>query len=241
MIERRKFALLIEDLYRGIATKDRKERFKLLSLAAMDLCWFTSELSADPLKVGSLLEVLIQLRASGGAGSARAEERILRSAQAVIDGAITRYASEDVGAQGTRELSMESMQVLQLLGTFARDSLQFTKPRDSFSGRRRGFAFEILAGVGRYVPMPGIEEKAIATLAGSDGDDVRSAIEYLRSLYGRENTGPDVAITDTLLTLVERTPSRSVAFGALDLLVSTGTINEFDAMNRMDDWKEKHR
>jgi len=37
-----------------------------------------------------------------------------------------------------------------------------------------------------------------------------------------------------------QTKDRSVAVGALDLLVKTGNISEFEALSRIDEWKEKN-
>jgi hypothetical protein len=43
-----------------------------------------------------------------------------------------------------------------------------------------------------------------------------------------------------LLALAEQTDSRSTAFGALNALVETGKISEFQALDRLDDWKSRH-
>jgi hypothetical protein len=43
-----------------------------------------------------------------------------------------------------------------------------------------------------------------------------------------------------LLTLAETTDSRSTAFSALNALVETGTICEFEALDRLDDWKSRN-
>jgi len=44
-----------------------------------------------------------------------------------------------------------------------------------------------------------------------------------------------------LLTLAEKTDSRSTAFSVLNALVETGVIGEFEALDRLDDWKSRHR
>ena len=51
---------------------------------------------------------------------------------------------------------------------------------------------------------------------------------------------PDDDLVTALLGVAERTRSRSIAFGALNFLVETGTISEFQALDRMDAWKERN-
>ena len=43
-----------------------------------------------------------------------------------------------------------------------------------------------------------------------------------------------------LLTVAETTDSRSTATGALNVLVETGEISDMEALDRLDDWKDKH-
>jgi len=42
------------------------------------------------------------------------------------------------------------------------------------------------------------------------------------------------------LPLAERTHSRSTDYSALNALVETGKISEFQALDRLDDWKSRH-
>ncbi|MBU6400492.1 MAG: hypothetical protein KGS61_09255 [Verrucomicrobia bacterium] len=48
------------------------------------------------------------------------------------------------------------------------------------------------------------------------------------------------ATIQELLALAQQTNSRSTAVGALNALVETGVISEFEALDRLDDWKGKH-
>lgn len=69
------------------------------------------------------------------------------------------------------------------------------------------------------------------------GDSVRAERDFALSqaVWDLSN------FTKELLSLAERTDSRSTAFNALNALVETGTISEFEALDRMDDWKSRHR
>lgn len=49
----------------------------------------------------------------------------------------------------------------------------------------------------------------------------------------RDSPGPGSNVAD-------RTQSRSIVFGALDLLVESGTISELQALDRIDEWKERN-
>jgi hypothetical protein len=51
---------------------------------------------------------------------------------------------------------------------------------------------------------------------------------------------PDDELVEALLGVAERTRSRSIAVGALNFLVETGAISEFQALDRMDAWKERN-
>jgi len=62
---------------------------------------------------------------------------------------------------------------------------------------------------------------------------MRDALEFLHTHFDRFETQPDPKLTVVLLKLSERTDSRSVASSALDLLVNTGVISEFEALNRL--------
>jgi len=43
-----------------------------------------------------------------------------------------------------------------------------------------------------------------------------------------------------LVGLVARTDSRGLAVGALNILVESGNISEFTALDHIDDWKERN-
>ena len=47
-------------------------------------------------------------------------------------------------------------------------------------------------------------------------------------------------IHTALLTVAERTDSRSTATGALNVLVETGEISDMEALDRLDAWKNNH-
>ncbi|MCK5648782.1 MAG: hypothetical protein KAI22_07870, partial [Gammaproteobacteria bacterium] len=52
----------------------------------------------------------------------------------------------------------------------------------------------------------------------------------------------NIYLSDEIIKLLDKiilqTKDRSVAVGALNLQVTTGEIDEFEALSRIDDWKE---
>lgn len=48
-------------------------------------------------------------------------------------------------------------------------------------------------------------------------------------------------MVDELLAFAKRTDSRSLAVGALNVLVETNCISDLVALSRIDDWKDAHR
>jgi hypothetical protein len=67
------------------------------------------------------------------------------------------------------------------------------------------------------------------------------AIIFLEDYFkAREAMEVPDDIRTALLTVAETTDSRSTATGALNVLVETGEISDMEALDRLDDWKDKH-
>jgi len=131
--------------------------------------------------------------------------------------------------------------VLRELRDFALSCFEFKRPHDSFGGRRRALAFEILGKVGLVVDLPEAMHMARKALKKAQSVESRQAAEFLHVYFAERDLSPNDELIDELLSLAERTNSRSTAFVALNTLVETGTISEFEALDRMDDWKSKRR
>ncbi|MDA1274280.1 MAG: restriction endonuclease subunit S [Verrucomicrobia bacterium] len=131
--------------------------------------------------------------------------------------------------------------VRRVEGLFALGCFEFKRPHDSFGGRRRALAFEILGKVGLVVDLPEVVHTALKVLKKAQSVESRQAAEFLRVYFAERDPPPNDELIDELLSLAERTNSRSTAFAALNTLVEIGTISEFEAVDRMDDWKSKRR
>ena len=79
------------------------------------------------------------------------------------------------------------------------------------------------------------------SLKKANSIESRQAADFLKQYFTERDFLMDDTIIDELLSLAATTDSRSTVFGALDALVETGAISEYEAMSRMDDWKSQQR
>ena len=133
------------------------------------------------------------------------------------------------------------LRVLKELHDFALACFQFKRPRDSFGGTRRALAFEILGRVSWAVDLPEVVPMARQALMKTTSVESRQASEFLQEYFAERDLALDDAMIEELLSLAESTNSRTTAYGALNALVETGAISEFEAMDRMDNWKSRRR
>lgn len=247
MKQRRKLELLLSDIRTLLTGPVGSPGDDALPLAVWGLAIFRERLSRDVAAMRALLEVTCLLRASDRPGRQVAEERIMDHLQNLAwkcggrldDAKLKRLPDFSEINQVSAELQ-PALQVLQELHDFALTCFVFKRPRDSFGGRRRALAFDILAEVGLYVDLPEAVRLARQALRKTQSVEARQAAEFLQHYSAARGLQPDEATTQELLALAEGTDSRSTAFGALNALVETGTISEFEAWDRLDDWKSKH-
>jgi hypothetical protein len=131
--------------------------------------------------------------------------------------------------------------IMHEICAYALDCFQYTRPRDQFAGMRRARAFQILGSAGRVFDIPGAITLALGALKRNRKGEARGAICFLED-YFKAREGMPVAddIVAGLLSVVERTDNRSNATGALNVLVEAETISEFEALDRISEWKDKH-
>ncbi len=236
----------MKDLWRALDHPDDDGR--TLRSAGWCLSRFSEDLGRDVEKVRQLLDFGRALRSSDALGRQVAEERLMddliyltgNCSNVLEDAGISRLRGFDVAFQAPADCQ-PVLGVLQALHDYGLECLQFRRSRDSFGGRRRAMAFEILARLGRVVDLPEVERLARQALGKNQSVEAREAAEFLKEYYCGRGVAPDDATTDELLSLAQRTHSRSTVFSALNVLVETGTISEFEALDRMDDWKDRNR
>ncbi len=69
---------------------------------------------------------------------------------------------------------------------------------------------------------------------------ILSALEFQANYTRNQEIPLSSEVSRILDKILLQTKDRSVAVSALDLQVKTGNISEFEALLKIDDWKEKN-
>jgi hypothetical protein len=235
------------DIRKYAADETLANRDILLGRSAWQVSRFIQELMTDTDKMKLLLETLRVLRESAGPGKCRAEEEMLKILQRVAwecagwlqEAGMTREVCRTAGLQSSDAKLQPRCAVLTLLAAFGRECFEFSRPRESFAGERRSLAFEILAVVGGLIDLPDIVELARQTVKKCRADAL-GALTFLEAYLGAREDTPDEDLKAALLAFAKRSKRRGLAVGALNVLVETGSISEFEACGRIDEWKTEH-
>ncbi len=234
--QRRTFQLALLDIRRCLVDPPMEDRANALRQAAWGVDRFLRAIASDPEKTQALIDTARAVRDSPGPGSTVAEGRLMQ--------ALTSIAFWDGGGAPNvppPEAETERrLEVLRELAAYALECLAFRRPRDAFGGRRRSIAFEILTDADPHVDLPEAVRVARSIACSASGDDCRGALDFLKARFERRGEEPDEELVEGLLRVADQARSRSIVFGALDLLVETGAISEFQALDRMDAWKERN-
>jgi hypothetical protein len=178
-----------------------------------------------------------------------AEDKILHCMESVVFAACERL--EDAGIQGIASRQAidgldasvrQSAQVVWLLCDYAMDCLQHKAvSRDQNAGLRRGLAFQILAAAIGYFDLTGAFAFVRSLLARNRPQEVRGPIVFLEDYFKANHNMPvPDDIVESLLSVAKSTPYRSTAVGALNVLVEAGAISEYEALDRIGNWKQEH-
>ena len=131
--------------------------------------------------------------------------------------------------------------IMRDICAYALECFTFKKARDQFAGTRRACAFQILGSAGWVFDIPEAIPLALTALKRNRRWEARGAISFLEEYFkAREGARVPDEVVHGLLSVVERTDNRSNATGALNVLVEANHISEFEALARLDDWKDEH-
>lgn len=245
----RKFEVLIRDL-RELIVNPMPDRLNRLAICAYQASQFNKEILEDPSKMEQLLETIYLLRASSGPGIVTAEKELTKSLYYLTLSCVGRLQpkidDDNSGPPNKLHATAESEAIarncLDQLVAFARNSFLFKRPRDSFAGERRAEAFAMLGMASRILNLSDVLDLAKKTLKDKkSGNDIRGAMEFMENYYTYHDDWDADELEKELKAFVSRTTSRSLAVGALDILINAGCISEFEALDRIDTWKESHR
>jgi hypothetical protein len=249
MKQRRKFELLIADIRSALADPARKDRYGNLWHSTWNLARFDDELAGDIAKVRELIAVARAFREATGPGRSVGEQMTMQSMRAVVSTCCD--ALEDAGLRHLPDLAAaetlagdlrQRAQIVAELHAYAMECLRSNaRRRDAFAGARRGLAFEILGAVGWTFDLPEALDLARQALRRNRSQEAGGAILFLEEYFAaREDIQVPDDIHAALLAAAENTDSRSTATGALNVLVESGEVTDLDALDRLDDWKDKH-
>ena len=126
------------------------------------------------------------------------------------------------------------------LVSFASDIFKFKKERDNFNSKRKSLALDILCNISIYYNVPEALELCLWSLKSKKKTLILAALEFQEIYCGNREVPLSSGIIEILDRIIVQTKDRSVAVGSLDLLVKTGNISEFEALSRIDEWKEKN-
>lgn len=206
------------------------------------------QLVFDVDRLRQLIKTLKALRDAQGAGRGRFEERAMRRLAYLAHQACGSCAK---ACRTLRPLSSSpdelpeeqrpAFEVLQELCLYAMDCIAYSRPRDTLAGARRSAAFEILAGAVEIFEMPeSVLTDVKQRLNASRPTTFYGAFIFCEAYYSLQPNGVPEDLRTILLKLVKKTDSRSIAVGALNVLVESGNIGELEALEHIDDWKERN-
>lgn len=200
-------------------------------------------------RIRHLLDVLRLLRVSKGAGRRAFEETsmealcmiVRNAAGAVVDADITNIPPWETPASLPPDLQPQLAIVVEL-GKFAIECVEFVRPRDSLAANRRQYAFEMLGEASKAFDMPEAVMNSVSKLLKSKkrGPAMLGALEFVDLYYKARQGHIPHDMEELLLRFVNRTDSRGLAVGALNVLVESGNISEFTALDQIDAWKERN-
>ncbi len=215
--------------------------------AVDNLHTFTDELINSVDKTHQLIELTQHAREVRGPGRDIIEveiwrylDRLLfRCTQELLNNNVKAISLEHITNLPDSETNVQ-IRILSALYNYALSCMAYkAKSRDSFSGKRRGQAYGMLAHMAYHTDLPNIVEMALKDLKKKRETNQNIAIIFLATYYEIKMEPPESVVT-ALLSLVERTTSRCNAVGALNILVESGDICELEALDKIGTWKEKN-
>jgi hypothetical protein len=133
----------------------------------------------------------------------------------------------------------KSRQALALeLVAFAREMYQLKSPRDPFNNKRKGLALDVIGRLDAGYDIPEVMELCIAALQSNKKALIFAAAEFLEIRCARD-LPLEPEIIECLDRIICKTRDRWVAVTALNVQVKADIIDEFEALARIDDWREE--
>jgi hypothetical protein len=182
-----------------------------------------------------------------GTNRFKVEERVLELFQTLIIDLCESYDFEimvlnELLVNDSKDNELKKIHKINLdFLNFAKELFAISNPRDSFNSKRKGYALGIISRLLNYYDISNKFDLFIEALRSSKDKLIIEALNELHYYY--ENI-PEKDLSEKIVNeldkIVLKTKNRTVATGALNLQVITGHISEFEALSRIEEWKEKY-
>ena len=217
---------------------DKKKRGEVYSILLDISRYFNdmhlTEKTLSLFDINELVELEYAIMNGKGYGKNDAENHILDALYFTIaSNSLIRY-SED------KKIQSENEKIVKLLVEFVEKIFAFKKERDGFASKRKMKCLSILRELTFDYEIPKALELAIICLESKKDILILGALEFFDTTMGKYENLFTSEFIEKLDKIISKTKSRSIIVGALDLQVSFGNISEFEALDRLDDWKEKY-
>lgn len=130
-------------------------------------------------------------------------------------------------------------QIAESLINFAKDIFEIKLDRDAFAGKRRGYSIQILESLSNYFEIPEFMELISKSIRSKSKNEFLDCVECLKDYCVEREEVPSEDIIEIIDKRIEKTKNRVEATSGLNLQVEIGLISEFEALSRLDEWKEK--
>ena len=139
-----------------------------------------------------------------------------------------------------RSTKTKEGKIAEALIKFVQEIYTIKLDRDAFSGKRRGYAIEILQSVSDYFDTPEFMELCTKSIKSKSKNEFLACVESLKMYYSERK---DELLNEDIISIVEKrvdkTKDRVELIGGLTLLVDTGVISELGALSKRDEWRER--
>ena len=126
------------------------------------------------------------------------------------------------------------------LVSFAVEIFKYKKARDNYSNKRKSLALEILGNISNYYDVPEALDLCTLSLKSRRKTLILAALEFQQTYMRNRGASLNPELIEILDKIILQTKDRSVAVGSLDIQVKSGNVTEFEALARIDEWKEKN-
>jgi len=188
----------------------------------------------------SMIESLIDLEQKivtvKGSHKKYLEEQILQSL--VRESHVISINKEECDQELVNKSDID--EIVLILVEFAKSLFEYNIPRDSFNNQRKAFGLEILKHLSDGYEIPEAFELCLMALKSKKKQLIFAAIDFYEHYVCADDIELSQEVIEILDKIITQTKDRSVAVSALNFQVEAGLISEFEALSRIDEWKEKN-